>query len=133
MIEEVKRLCGSYGNVQHIFCDDSNVAFIRSLKAQYNERLEYQAYIADLKSRKRNWYKYMSIIPVNFRSEHKEMLANLKELLDSEQLAVLPSHEKVVTSLRTAYAEDGNLKKSVGEYDDILDALLCSCKKWGWK
>lgn len=37
-------------------------------------------------------------------------------------------HDKVFTSLRTAWAEELNLKKDITSYDDILDALRLSLK-----
>ena len=39
--------------------------------------------------------------------------------LDKEQT----SYDKLITSLRTAYAEELNLKKDIGSYSDLLDAL----------
>jgi hypothetical protein len=35
----------------------------------------------------------------------------------------LAKYDKLITSLRTAWAEELNLKKDVTGYDDLLDAL----------
>ena len=43
-------------------------------------------------------------------------------------LAIDPKYDKLITSLRTAYAEELNLKKDVTSYDDLLDALRLSLK-----
>jgi hypothetical protein len=104
---------------------------LRAVKAQYNERREYKKEIEYLKSRKLDIYQWMDIIPVNFRSEHREMLAHLKLLLDSETLAVSPTtHKKLLVALRTAYAVNVDLKKDITSHNDLLDALMLSCKLW---
>lgn len=38
-------------------------------------------------------------------------------------LAIDSKYQELLTSLRTAYAEELNLKKDVTSYDDLLDAL----------
>jgi len=38
-------------------------------------------------------------------------------------LAIGSKYQELLTSLRTAYAEELNLKKDVTSYDDLLDAL----------
>jgi hypothetical protein len=43
-------------------------------------------------------------------------------------LAIDPKYDKLITSLRTAYAEELNLKKDIGSYSDLLDALRLSLK-----
>jgi hypothetical protein len=41
-------------------------------------------------------------------------------------LTIEQTHEKLITSLRTAYAEGSNLKKEQTSYDDMLDAQIIS-------
>lgn len=131
MVLEVKGIYNNYGNVQHIFVDDMNPEWIVKVKQTFpGERLQYQEYLKELKAKGRNWYNYMTVIPVSFRMESREMLAHLKDMLDSELLAINPNHNKILVSLRTAYAEEGMLKKLVGEYDDSLDSLMLSLKQW---
>lgn len=43
-------------------------------------------------------------------------------------LAIEEKHDKLLTSLRMAYAEELNLKKDQTSYDDMLDALRLSLK-----
>ena len=45
-----------------------------------------------------------------------------------QYLAIDPKYDKLLTSLRTAYAEELNLKKDVTSYDDLLDALRLALK-----
>jgi len=70
------------------------------------------------------------IRPVNFNTEHKHMLSNLHVVVSKSYLAVDPKYDKVLTSLRTAWAEELNLKKDVTSYDDLLDALRLSLKRY---
>ena len=49
-------------------------------------------------------------------------------MINEGLLAIPESYEKLLTSLRTAYTEELNLKKDVTSYDDSLDALRLSLK-----
>ena len=46
--------------------------------------------------------------------------------LDKEQT----SYDKLITSLRTGYAEELNLMKDIGTYSDLLDALRLGLKAY---
>jgi hypothetical protein len=56
------------------------------------------------------------------------LLSNLHAIVSKEYLAIEEKHEKLLTSLRTAYAEELNLKKEQTSYSDLLDALRLSLK-----
>jgi hypothetical protein len=56
------------------------------------------------------------------------MLSILHAIISKGYLAIEEKHYKLLTSLRTAYAEELNLKKEQTSYDDILDALRLSLK-----
>ena len=68
------------------------------------------------------------IRPVNFNTEHKNMLGNLHAIISKGYLAIEEKHDKLLTSLRTAYAEELNLKNEQTSYDDLLDALRLALK-----
>jgi hypothetical protein len=70
----------------------------------------------------------MKIIPVNFQSEHKKMLSHLHVMVKKNYLAIPKEHEKLITSLRTAYATEYKLDKQQTSYNDSLDALRLSLK-----
>lgn len=70
----------------------------------------------------------MKIIPVNFNTEHKNMLSNLHAVVSKGYLAIDPKYDKLLTSLRTAYANELTLDKNQTSYDDLLDALRLSLK-----
>jgi hypothetical protein len=72
----------------------------------------------------------MKVIPVNFATEHKQMLAHLAMLLSKEYLAIPKEHDRLLVSLRTAYANDYSLDKEQTSYDDSLDALRLACKMY---
>jgi hypothetical protein len=61
-------------------------------------------------------------------TDHKTILSHLHIMVSKGYLAIPSQHDKVITSLRTAYAEELNLKKDVTSYDDLLDALRLSLK-----
>ena len=45
-----------------------------------------------------------------------------------DYIAISEEHDKLLTSLRTAYTEELNLKKDQTSYSDLLDALRLSLK-----
>jgi hypothetical protein len=104
------------------FIDGSNRAMVNLLKIRYQESLHWEN-IPDF-----GHNSNIKIRPVNFNTEHKNMLSNLHALVSKQYLAIDPKYDKLLTSLRTAYAEELNLKKDVTSYDDLIDALRLSLK-----
>ena len=88
-----------------IFIDASAPAVITAIKANLNEQTDYLEVIS---RRKKNHIRDptfdMTVIPVAFTSaEKKNMLLNLKELIDSNVIAIdLEKHQRLIFALRTA-------------------------------
>lgn len=70
----------------------------------------------------------MKILPVNFGVEHKKMLSNLHLFISKEYLCIPERFDKLLLSLRTAYANEYSLDKNNTSYPDSLDALRLSLK-----
>jgi len=70
----------------------------------------------------------MKIIPVAFVAEHKRMLSHLHVMVNKGYLAIPQKYEKLITSLRTAYASEYSLNKDQTSYNDLLDGLRLSLK-----
>jgi hypothetical protein len=70
-------------------------------------------------------YLYMNIIPVNFSTKHKTMLANLKKYIDMGRVTIDPNaHSELMTELRIATSdEDLSLEKSRVNAFDLLGLL----------
>jgi hypothetical protein len=94
---------------------------MRALKYAYGENQDYSKEITRLKSQKLNPVQWMEILPVSFSTEHKEMLAHAKVVLDGEVLAVAPVFSKLIVALGTAHAKNGDLNKQVTRNDDFMD------------
>ena len=79
----------------------------------------------------RDPYFDMAVIPVNFNTaSKKEMLLNLKELLDAGLIAInLERHANLVLALRTAQATEMILQKDLTSSNDILDAFGLCCRR----
>ena len=75
----------------------------------------------------------MKVLPVNFATEHKQMLAHLHMLVNKEYLAIPQQFDKLIISLRTAYAKEYSLDKEQSSYSDSLDALRLACKMYKMK
>ena len=72
----------------------------------------------------------MRVEPVNFNQEHKEMLGHCKMLLERGYIAINPAFDKLITSLRTAVAEENILDKESTSYSDIFDAYRLALKDY---
>jgi Terminase RNaseH-like domain len=131
MLNVVIELIGKY-QVQKVYIDAANPSFIRSLKLAIGDREDYENQIAYYKKMKWNWHNHMSVIPVSFNVEHKEMLGHAKMILEKGQLAINPAFDKLITSLRTAVAEDNSIDKESTSYDDILDAYQLALKNYAF-
>ena len=74
----------------------------------------------------------MIIVPVPFSIEGGHMLQHTKWLMEeteedgSSLIAIHPSFEKLLTSLRTAVANEYKLDKEQTSYNDIFDAFRLS-------
>ena len=75
----------------------------------------------------------IKIRPVNFNSEHKNMVGHLHSIVSKGYLAIDPKYKELVTSLRTAYSPELSLDKKQTSYDDLLDATRLSLKGYNIK
>ena len=75
----------------------------------------------------------IKIRPISFNSEHKNMLSNLHAVVTKQQLAIPEKYDKLITSLRTAYASELDLDKKQTSYDDLLDSLRLALKAYNFE
>ena len=61
------------------------------------------------------------------------MLSNLHPVVTKGYLAIQEKYDKLITSLRTAWALELSLDKKETSYDDLLDALRLSLKAFEFK
>jgi hypothetical protein len=125
----------NFENRCHVFIDGANPEFIRALKDRLGEDTDYDRLIAHLKtSYDKNFgisslIENMCVVPVNFRTEHRNMLAHSKRILESGDggLIIHPSHNKLIVALRTAVEKgDGSLDKDATSHNDVFDAFRLS-------
>jgi hypothetical protein len=113
-----------------IYVDASAPEFIRSLKVIVGED-DSPSYIKEQLDYCRkydlNIADYMTVIPVSFNPEAKNMLIHIKELLEYEArplIGINSRFDKLITALRTAVSDDqGKLDKESTSYDDVLDSF----------
>jgi hypothetical protein len=127
MIDKVFELRQRLGHVTNIYCDAANPEIIQELKRGVNETYDNQ-YVKD----KIAWCRknrllvenYMTIVPINF-ADGPNLLSHTKALLESPDnlIAIHPRYEKLLMSLKTAFASEMKLDKSETVYEDILDSF----------
>lgn len=106
-------------NLQYLI-DGSNRAFVNLLKIKFGESLTWDTKDVSPES--------MKVVPVNFGTEHKQLLSHLHVMISKGYVAIPEKHDKLITSLRTAYAKELTLNKEQTSYDDLLDSLRLSLK-----
>ena len=65
-----------------IYVDGANPSVIKSLKLQLGEDPDYDKVIARYKLQHLDWTNNMTVIPVNFSTEHKAMLGHCKMIFE---------------------------------------------------
>lgn len=115
-----------------ILVDASSPSVVSAIKSNLGEPTEYSQLMAYRKKQGiRDITAGMTCIPVTFtHAEKRIMLLNVKELLDSNSLAIdAERNPRLILSLRTAQAEDMILNKDITVANDLLDALCMACKR----
>jgi hypothetical protein len=81
-----------------------------------------------------NWEKSritpdsMKVLPVSFAAEHKQMLSHLVMMISKEYICIPKEYDKLIISLRMAYANELSLDKEKTSYSDSLDAFRLAVK-----
>jgi hypothetical protein len=123
--EEIADICFNlhrqYQNTW-FFVDGANAGFITQLKIHFGESLNWQEHKGEVSPQTNR------VIPVNFSTEHKQMLSHLYLLINKEYLAIPRKYDKLILSLRTAIANEYSLDKDATNYNDLLDSLRLSLK-----
>jgi hypothetical protein len=131
MIDKIWDLGHNKCHATNIMVDAANPEVIEALKREFGESTDwnfihdriawckkYNAYVEDT----------MLVVPVPFSVEGKKMLQHAKYLLEDPEglVAIHPSFQKLLVSLRTAIATEYKLDKSQTSHNDILDAFMLS-------
>jgi hypothetical protein len=109
------------------FVDGANRAAVNLMKVAFNESLNWENSKTTISP------ETMKVLPVNFGTEHKQMLSHLAILINKEYLAIPKEFDKLIISLRTAWANEYSLDKEQTSYSDSLDALRLACKMYKMK
>jgi len=125
---EIVNLCWDiwkkYGYMNVIYyIDGSNRAMVNLLKIRWDESLDWDT--SDVST------DTMHILPINFGNKGGEnMLSHLHAFISKGYLAIDPKYDKLLTSLRTAYAKELSLDKEQTSYDDLIDSLQLALKAY---
>jgi hypothetical protein len=142
MIERTIDLLDKYGTSfegrSRIFVDGANPSFIRALKDRIGEDSDYERQTSHLKTNYGHNFSLQSliynmfIVPIAFNREHKSMLSHAKQLMeyDNGRVAIHPKFTKLITSLRTAVADEWSLDKEATSHDDLFDSFRLSLQFW---
>lgn len=102
------------------FADGSNHGAVNFMKVAFGEPLNWDT--KDLSP------EVKKILPINFQTEHKTMLSHLHIMMSKNYLAILAKYDKLIISVRTAWARKLSQDKDQTSYNDLLDALRLSLK-----
>ena len=125
--------------ISNLFCDAANPEIWQALKKEFGESYNQQ-YINDqrIECRKYNFRleDKMIVVPVPFSIEGGPMLQHAKWLMEETEeeddgtfrplIAIHPSFDKLLVSLRSAVANEYKLDKEQTAFDDVFDAFRLS-------
>jgi hypothetical protein len=106
------------------FVDGANRAAVNLMKVAFNESLNWENSKTTISP------ETMIVLPINFGTEHKQMLSHLAILMNKEYLCIPKEFDKLIISLRTAWANEYSLDKEQTSYSDSIDALRLACKMY---
>ncbi|HJT49782.1 MAG TPA: terminase family protein [Nitrososphaeraceae archaeon] len=118
-----------------VWIDASQPGLIKSLKLNIaGETVDYERIIQRARQNGHDidnqLYLYMRVVPVNFNTQGKIMLGNLKKYIDMGKVAIDPeAHSELLGDLRIAEADENLLlKKDQANTQDLLDAFRLAIK-----
>ena len=114
--DEIHRL---HREIPHLkwFVDGANHGAVAECKSKFGERSDYINPEKDIN------IEDAFIIPVSFGKYHRAMLEHMYELISKQKIGIPSKYDKLILSLKTAYAEDFDLDKDRTVWNDSLDAL----------
>jgi len=122
MVNEVIRLM-EHWDVDKCWVDSSAVSFIRSLKESIGENSEYKQVIEQALKEKMDPNDRMQICPVNFGTQHKQLMFHAKTLMsDGKILIDKEAFPNLVAAIQTAKDRDNAYIKSEGQFTDEFDS-----------
>jgi hypothetical protein len=132
MLEEIRKIRQRFmilGDNYRIYVDASNPAFIRSLKLDIGEYVDYEKQLQheQEKGGRGDIHKleyYMKVVPVSFNKYGRFMLGHMKDLVDRGKIAINPNvANSLLTQMRMANViNNDQLDKSIHSLD-LVDAL----------
>ena len=99
------------------FVDGANRAAVNLMKVAFSESLYWES------SKQAPNPETMKVLPVNFATEHKQMLSHLAMIVSKEYLCIPKEFDKLIISLRTAYANEYSLDKEQTSYSDCIGRI----------
>jgi hypothetical protein len=98
------------------FVDGANRGAVNECKSKFGERIDWEK--SEDVNPEDNY-----VIPVSFGKYHKEMLEFTYHIVTKRKIAIPAEYNKLISSLRTAWAIGMDLQKDQTMYDDHCDSL----------
>jgi len=119
-----------YG-VKHVKIDGSNVAVVDHLMKLYKDDTypSYSEAIKRLEARHCRVEDNYHVEPISFQKDGRELLSNMKMVIDRNKLEIHPSMTALITGLRSAVTDDRfGLDKTKSLETHLVDAARCNLK-----
>ena len=102
-----------YGSNTDFFVDGANRGAVNECKVRFGESITWDPKLMQ---------KGSIIHPINFGTEHREMLKHMYNMVANGALAIPSKQDRLLVAMRTAQVEDWKLDKENTVNDDHLDA-----------
>jgi len=108
-----------------IYVDGSKPDFIKSIKIQFNENVNYESVIEQANRDKIDYEYRMFVIPISFNEWGKELLGRFQHVVSKTWFSVSSDeHKELVTQMRMAkFKDNGNLEKDEAGSTNTFDVF----------
>jgi len=132
MIQECTKLRYKY-KPQKIYVDSAKPDFIKSLKIQFGETVDYEAVIIQANRQKVDYEYRMDVIPVSFAEYGRELLGRFQHFVSNNWFSLSSiEHKDLITQMHHArFKDNGNLEKdetTANSTFDVFDSTRLALK-----
>ena len=132
MIQECTKLRYKY-KPQKIYVDSVKPDFIKSLKKQFRETVDYEAVIIQANRQKVDYEYRMDVIPVSFAEYGRELLGRFQHFVSNNWFSLSSiEHKDLITQMHHArFKDNGNLEKdetTANSTFDVFDSTRLALK-----
>jgi hypothetical protein len=129
MVEHAINLERQYQNIRNFWCDGAVPIYWQNLARLYNQRLDFEQNVKELKSWRyddASILRRLKVQPVMFQQKGRQMMAALKWFMDTNTIQIHPIFKDLIIGLKSIQAIEFDYLKDDSVNPDLVDVLRMS-------